>query len=163
MSKSLAGVDSVEDLIHIKILPHANRYFKVGKNLSTEDRVEVLSTLARNLDVFAWGPYDVLGVDLAFIVHRLNLDCLVPPRKQRPRREANPHVEAIKEEVEKLKQARAIKEVYIPEWLANTVVVKKKSHKWRVCIDFTDLNRVCSKDPFSVPKINQLVDVIVGH
>ena len=62
----------------------------------------------------------------------------------------------------KLKQAGAIKEVFYPEWLANTIVVKKKSEKWRVCIDFTDLNKACPKDPFSMPKIDQLVDATVG-
>ena len=50
------------------------------------------------------------------------------------------HTEAMREEVTKLKQAGAIKEVFYPEWLANTVVVKKRSGKWRVCVDFTDLN-----------------------
>ena len=72
-------------------------------------------------------------------------------------------MEAVKEEVKKLKHARAIKEVFFPKWLSNTVVVKKKIGKWRVCVDFTDLNRACSKDPFPVPKIDQLVDAIVKH
>ena len=63
----------------------------------------------------------------------------------------------------KLKQARAIKEVFYPRWLANTVVVKKKSGKWRVCVDFTNLNKACPKDPFPMPKIDQLVDATVGH
>ena len=65
--------------------------------------------------------------------------------------------------MEKLKEARAIKEVYYPEWLANTMVVKKKNGKWRVFVDFTDLNRACPKDPFPVPKIDQLIDVTYGH
>ena len=63
----------------------------------------------------------------------------------------------------KLKQARAIKEVFYLEWLANTVVVKKKSGKWWVCVDFTDLNKACPKDPFPIPWIDQLVDATVGH
>ena len=49
------------------------------------------------------------------------------------------------------------------EWLANTVVVKKKNDKWRVCVNFTDLNKACPKDPFPMSKIDQLVDVTVGH
>ena len=63
----------------------------------------------------------------------------------------------------KLKQAGAIKEMFYPKWLANTVVVKKKSGKWRVCVDFTDLNKACPKDSFLMPRIDQLVDAIVGH
>ena len=42
-------------------------------------------------------------------------------------------------------------------------MVKKKTGKWHVCVDFTDLNRACSKDPFPIPRIDQLVDVTVGH
>ena len=63
----------------------------------------------------------------------------------------------------KLKQAGAIKEVFYLEWLANTMVVKKKTNKWRVCVDFTDLNKACLKDPFRLPRIDQLVDATTGH
>ena len=63
----------------------------------------------------------------------------------------------------KLKQAGAIKEVFYPEWLANTEVIKKKSGKWRVCVDFTNLNKVCPKDPFPLPRIDRLVDATVSH
>ena len=63
----------------------------------------------------------------------------------------------------RLKQAGAIKEVFYPKWLENTVVVKKKRGKWRVCVDFTYLNKACLKDPFPMPKIDQLVDATVGH
>ena len=58
------------------------------------------------------------------------------------------------QEVKKLKEARAIKEVFFSEWLANIMVVKKKNGKWRVCVDFINLNRVFLKDPFPVPKID---------
>ena len=63
----------------------------------------------------------------------------------------------------KLKQAGAIKEVFYFEWLANTIVVKKKNGKRRVCMDFTDLNKACPKDSFHMPRIEQLVDATVGH
>ena len=62
----------------------------------------------------------------------------------------------------KLKRARAIKEVFYTEWLANTVVVKKKSGKWRVYVDFTDLNKACLKDPFPMPRMSFL-DAFQGY
>ena len=63
----------------------------------------------------------------------------------------------------KLKKVGAIEEIFYLEWLANTIVVKKKSGKWRVYVDFTDLNKACLKDPFPMPQIDQLVDATVGH
>ena len=92
----------------------------------------------------------------------IDLDPLFPPKNQKSRWSAKHHVEAVKEEVEKLKQARAIKEMFFSNWLANTVVVKK-NRKWRVCVDFTNLNWVCPKDPFPIPKIYQLVDTTYDH
>ena len=84
-------------------------------------------------------------------------------KTQPPRRPSSEHVVAIKTEVVKLKWAGAIKEIFYPQWLANTVVVKKKTGKWRVCVDFIDLNKACPKDPFPMPRIDQLVDATVGH
>ena len=101
-------------------------------------------------------------MDPKFICHHLNVNPLVTPKKQLPHRLSKEHTEAVREKVAKLKQAGAIKEIFYPEWLANMVEVKK-SEKWRVCINFTDLNKVCPKDPFPMPKIDQLVDAIVGH
>ena len=113
--------------------------------------------------MFAWNTYKALGVDPDFICHHLNVNPSITSRKQPPRCSSKDHYEAVKNEVTKLKQAGAIKEVFYPKWLANTVVVKKKSGKWRVCVDFRDLNKACLKDPFPLPQIDQLVDATVGH
>ena len=102
-------------------------------------------------------------MDPKFICHHLNVNLLVAPKKQLSRRPSKEHAEAVRDEVAKLKQAGAIKEIFYPEWLANTIVVEKKNGKWRVCVDFTDLNKACPKDPFPMPKIDQLVDATVGH
>ena len=93
------------------------------------------------------------GVDPEFITHKLNVDPSFPPKKQRLRRVANEHVEVAKSEVQRLKEAGVIKEIFFPEWLANTMVVKKKNDKWKVCVDFIDLNRACPKDPFPMQKL----------
>ena len=79
-------------------------------------------------------------MDPEFIVHKHNVDLLYPPKKQKPRRSAKEHVETVRQEVKKLKEAKAIKEIFFPKWLANTVLVKKKNDKWKVCVDFIDLN-----------------------
>ena len=67
------------------------------------------------------------------------------------------------DEVNKLLTANFIREVYYPEWLANVVMVKKANGKWRICVDFTDLNSACPKDNFPLPRIDQLVDSTAGH
>ena len=108
--------------------------------MKDKDRVGVLLFLIQNIDVFAWSSYEVPRMDPEFIVHWLNVDLSFPPKKQKLRRSTREHVEAVKLEVKRLKEAGAIKEVFFPEWLVNTVVVRKKNGKWRVCVDFMDLN-----------------------
>ena len=69
----------------------------------------------------------------------------------------------IMDKVNKLLAANFIREVYYPEWLVDVVMVKKANEKWRMCIDFTDLNSACPKDSFPLPRINQLIDSTVEH
>ena len=67
------------------------------------------------------------------------------------------------DEMSKLLAANFIREVHYPEWLANVVMVKKANRKWRMCVDFTDLNQVFPKDSFPLPRIDQLVDLTAEH
>ena len=152
-----------EDLVKITIGDDLEKFFQVGSQLPQQEREELIGFLKQNIDVFAWNTYEAPRVNPEFIYHHLNVNPLVTPKKQLPRYPSKKHAEVVREEVAKLKQAGAIKEVFYPEWLANTVVVKKKSEKWRVCVDFTDLNKACPKNPFPMPKIDQLVDATVGH
>ena len=113
--------------------------------------------------LFRSDPYEVPGVDPDYIQHRLNVDPHSKPVQQKSRRSAPVHAEAVQKEVERLLQAGAIRELHYPTWLSNTVVAKKKNEKWRVGVDFTSLNQACPKDPFPLPKIEQLVDATAGH
>ena len=70
--------------------------------------------------------------------------------------------EAIRVEVTRLLAAGFIREVTHPEWLANPILVKKKNGEWRMCVDYTDLNKHCPKDPFPLPRIDQVVDSTAG-
>ena len=139
------------------------KFFQEGARLPPQEKEELVEFLKRNIDVFAWDACDALRIDPDFICHHFNVNPSITPKKQSPHRPSREHAEAIREEVMKLKRAGAIREFFYPEWLANTVVVKKKSRKWRVCVDFTDLNKACPKDPFLMPRIDQLVDATAGH
>ena len=61
---------------------------------------------------------------------------------------------AVMDEVNKLLATNFIREVYYPKWLANVVMVKRANEKWRMCVDFTDLNDACQKDSFPLPRID---------
>jgi hypothetical protein len=65
-------------------------------------------------------------------------------------------------ELNQLLAAGFIKEVYHPEWLANPVLVQKKNKDWRMCVDYTDLNKHCPKYPFGLPRIDEVIDSTVG-
>jgi hypothetical protein len=67
-------------------------------------------------------------------------------------------VKAVEAEVQRLQDAKVIRDVKYPVWLANTVPVKKKNGKWRMCVDFTDLNKACKKDNFPLERVDKIVD-----
>ena len=152
-----------EDLERVVVGGDVEKFFQIRAKLPPQEKEELVEFLKRNIDVFAWDANDAPGIDSAFIYHHLNINPSITPKKQSPRRLSREHAETIREEVMKLKRVGAIKEVFYPEWLANTVVVKKKNRKWRVYVDFTDRNKACPKDPFPMPRIDQLVDATVGH
>ena len=105
----------------------------------------------------------MVGINPEIISHKLNVDPSYKPVKQKRRKFAPERNQIINEEVQNLLSAGKIREVKYPEWLANVVVVRKKNGKWRVCIDFTDINKACPKDPFPLPHIDAMVDATAGH
>ena len=107
----------------------AEKFFQVGARLPIQEKEKLVEFLKGNIDVFAWDACDAPGIDLDFICHHLNVNPSITPKKQSPRRPSKEHAEAIREEVTKLKRGGAIKEVFYPEWLANTILVKKKNGK----------------------------------
>jgi ribonuclease HI len=139
-----------EDIADQKVL--------LGSQLSGEQEKTLLRFLFNNKDVFAWTANDLCGVNRDIIEHSLNVDPSFRPRKQRLRKMSEDKAEGARNEVKRLLSAGVIREVTYPEWLANTVMVKKANGKWRMCIDFTDLNKACSKDEFPLPRIDSLVD-----
>ena len=94
------------------------------------------------------------GIDRKIIQHRLNVNLECKLVQQKRRIFASEHNKAVTEEVEKLLEADFIREVFYPNWLANVVMEKKSNGQWRMCVDFTDLNKACPKDSFPLPRID---------
>ena len=117
----------------------------IGSKLAEDLKSLLTHFLRQNKDIFAWKQVDMGGIDPTVITHRLNVSPSFKPIKQKRRSFAPERQKAINEEVGKLLQAGAIREVEYPEWLANVVLVKKANRKWRLCIDFTNINRACPK------------------
>jgi ribonuclease HI len=130
----------------------------LGSQLSEEHEKTLIMFLFNNKDVFAWSANDLCGVNRDVIKHSLNVDPFFRPRKQRLQKMSDDKAEGARNEVKRLLSAGVIREVKYPEWLANTVMVKKANGKWIICIDFTDLNKACPKDEFPLPRIDSLVD-----
>jgi hypothetical protein len=107
-----------------------------------------------NLDVFAWKPSDMKGIPREITEHKLNIKPGSKLVKQRLRRFNDEKCKAIGEEIKMLLSSGFIQEVFHPEWLTNLVLVKKKNKKWRMCVDYTSLNKACPKDPFPLPHID---------
>jgi len=138
------------------------RTFKLGKTLDSETRDQIAKVISKHLDAFAWSASDMPGIDPDFLCHRLAMDPEVKPVRQRRRKFNEERRQAIRDETQKLLPVGHIKEIQYPEWLANVVLVKKSNEKWRMCVDFTNLNKACPKDSYPLPSIDALVDSAAG-
>ena len=139
------------------------RTTRMGTLASPLIRQDLAGFLRMNQDVFAWSHEDMPGIDSPVIVHRLNVNPASSPIRQKKRVFTQVRDKAVAEEVRKLLKAGFIREVYYPDWLANVGMVKKNNGKWRMCVDFTDLNRACPKDSYPLPRIDTLVDSTTKH
>nr|XP_023923129.1 uncharacterized protein LOC112034548 [Quercus suber] len=154
-------VERLEEILLDDSVP--DRTKKIGTLATPAVRQELTAFLKKNRDVFAWSHEDMPGIDPSVMVHRLNVWPSFPPVRQKKRVFAPEKDRAIVEEVHKLQEANFIREVYYPDWLMNVVMVRKASGKWRMCVDFTDLNKACLKDNYSLPRVDTLVDSTTQH
>ena len=104
-----------EDLEKVVVGDDSERFFQVGAQLPLLEREQLVEFLRKNVDVFAWDAYEAPGVDPNFICHHLNINPSITSKRQPLRRPSKEHVEAVRKEVAKLKQAGAIKEVFYPQ------------------------------------------------
>ena len=119
--------------------------------------------LRQNADFFAWSAADLPGVHPRIAAHRLSVFPNAKLVSQKKRKLGESRRQAAIAEAEKLKQASFVGEAQYTTWLANVVLVKKPNGKWRMCVDYTDLNKACPRDAYPLPSIDRLVDGAAGH
>ena len=140
-----------EELEPVQLRDKPEHLVYIGSKLAEDIRSSLIRFLEQNMKVFTWKQEDMGGIKPAVITHRLNGNPSFKSVKKKRRSFSPERLKAINEEVGKLFQAKAIREVEYLEWLANVVLVKKANGKWKLCIDFTDINRTCPKDSFPLP------------
>jgi hypothetical protein len=151
-------VSPIEELERVQIGEEEHQTTNIGTSLKPEERERILATLNKNNDLFAWHPSDMPGIDETIITHKLSIAPETKHVSQKKRKVGEERRAAIIEEVTKLKEAEFITEIKYPSWLANVVMVKKANGKSRMCVDFTNLNKACPKDPYPLPHIDRLID-----
>ncbi|XP_012836532.1 PREDICTED: uncharacterized protein LOC105957150 [Erythranthe guttata] len=162
-AKEEAHVKPMEELMVVQLCEKdASRTTRIGGGLDTDMSRQLVEFLRQNQDVFAFTPADLGSIDEQLVVHRLNVKQNAKPVKQKRRHFGAEKDKIIQEEVRKLLAAGQIREIRFPSWLSNAVLVKKGEGKWRMCIDFRDLNKACPKDYYPLPRIDQLVDSTAG-
>ncbi|XP_027178148.1 uncharacterized protein LOC113777314 [Coffea eugenioides] len=153
--------DEVEQVVLDETRP--DQVVQVGAGLPSPLKEEMIHLIKDHRDIFAWSADEVVGVPPELMIHQLNVNPQARPVRQKRRHFGPERSKAISDEVDKLLPAKMIHEVQYPTWLSNPVMVKKDTGGWRMCVDFTDLNKACPKDCYPLPRIDALVDSAMGH
>ncbi|XP_071913927.1 uncharacterized protein [Coffea arabica] len=158
-AQQLGTQDEIEEFPLRKDRP--DQVIRIGALLPAEEKEGLKALLREYSQVFAWTVEDMPGIPTDLAVHHLDVDPNFKPVKQKKRSFAPERNEVIKAEIGKLLESKIILEVYYPTWLDNSLV-RKDDQTWRMCVDFTDLNKACPKDCFPLPRIDRLVDFTVS-
>ena len=135
----------------------------VSSLVSGAEKERLQHVLLHNMDVFAWTHSDMASINPIHASHKLNV---IPSGKQVRQKIRGFHpdrYQVIQTEVDNLLEAGFIREIKYPKWLANVIVVPKKGGKWRVRVDYMDLNEAYPKDSLPLPRIHQIVDASIEH
>jgi hypothetical protein len=163
-TKHAGSFEAAEQTKEVPLDPAApeGKALRVSSSFDPKQEVVLVDFLRANADIFAWSPSDMPGIPMEVAEHYLDILHHSRAVQQRLHRFDEERHRAIRVELRKLLEAVFIKEVFHPTWLANPVLVKKKNGKWRMCVDYTSLNKACPKVPFPLPRIDQIVDSAAG-
>jgi len=135
----------------------------LGTGLNSDERAIITPILTNNTDLFAWSAADLPGVDPLVASHKLSIYKEARYVSQKKRKLGEERRLAAKVEADKLLNVGFIEEAQYTTWLSNVVLVNKANGKWRMCVDYTDINKACPRDAYTLPNIDRLVDGAAGN
>ncbi|KAK1602943.1 hypothetical protein QYE76_037418 [Lolium multiflorum] len=158
------GFTSADELEEIDIGPGDKpRPTFISKKLDPHLRGLMIALLKEYPDCFAWDYTEMPGLDRSIIEHRLPLKKGFRPFQQRARQMKAEVLEEVKKEIKKMLDAGFIRPCRYAEWISNVVPVEKKDGRWRVAIDFRNLNSATPKDEYPMPVAETLINAAAGH
>ena len=135
----------------------------LGTDLNSDERAIITPILTNNTDLFAWSVVDLPGVDPLVASHKLSIYKEARYVSQKKRKLGEERRLVANVEADKLLNAGFIEEAQYTTWLSNVVLVKKANGKWRMCVDYTNLNKLCPRNAYPIPNIDRLVDDAVWN
>eukprot|EP00253_Pinus_taeda_P008113 PITA_08113 len=153
----------VTSVAHSKIVEiELGKTLNINANLTPEQETKLIHILTKHKNAFAWDYPDMKGIDPQLCTHHIYIENDAKPVRQ-PQRRLNPHLkEVVKAELQKRLDVNFIYPISDSKWVSPLVVVPKKNGKWRICVDYRELNKATQKDHFPLPFIDQVLDSLAG-
>ncbi|GJR78110.1 hypothetical protein Tco_0148895 [Tanacetum coccineum] len=127
---------------------------EIAADLSPQVKNQLVQLLANNLDVFSWKPADMIGVPRELAEPNLGLNQYTTPILQKRRSLSLEWSQPIDAQVTNLIKVGILRLIEYETWVANPMLIKKHNGTWRMCVDFTSLNKACLKDNYRLPLID---------
>lgn len=154
----------IGDTIDVEVIEgNPDKTTKIGKNLPETLKKAIKALIQQYSDIFAWNPKDIPGIPETVARHSLHVNKDARPVCQKKWTFSEEKRVAIDEEIDKILDEGFIEPVKFPTWIVNVVLVKKINGKWRMCVDYSDLNKACPKDFYPLPNIDQLINATAGN
>lgn len=149
---------------HVKtteIFPGNN--LNINSHLEVSQEQKLIELLRKYSKAFSWDYTNMAGIHPDTCTHHIYMEENVIPIRQ-PQRRMNPMLkEIVKDELWKLLKVDFIYTISESQWVSPLVVVPKKNGKWRICVDYRELNKETLKDHFPLPFIDQVLDTLIGN
>ncbi|XP_072058090.1 uncharacterized protein [Arachis hypogaea] len=151
------------NLEKFKVGDSEEKFTFVNKNLPYDLKEPLMEMIRANGDLFAWTQVGMPGIDPQLMSHRLAVKKEAKPVAQRRRKMSQERAKEVARQTTSLLEAGFIRELDYSTWLSNVVLVRKHNGKWRMCVDYSDLNKACPKDFYPLPNIDALIDATAGY